>query len=106
MKSPCLRRHTRCVIERGDGRRYEATNTCDVSGLSECPRTTAGCGTGEGYELCGSTHAEANAARLAEESREAGGTAYLYGHAWFCGPCQRALTEVGVRTLQITGQPA
>jgi len=101
MMVPCLKQHTRCVILRADGQRYEATNLCAVEGLAECPRVTAGCRTGEGYELCGSTHAEANAAALAKETQHVPGEAFLYGHTWLCGPCQWALTAVGVKTFHI-----
>lgn len=96
---PCLKQLTRCVIEREDGRRFEATNLCEVDGLDVCPRVTAECPTGEGYELCGSTHAEANAALLAADSADSPGT--VYGHTWLCGPCQWALTEVNVRTFVV-----
>lgn len=100
---PCLKQLTRCVIIRVDGRRYEATNECAVGGLDTCPRVTASCPTGTGYELCGSTHAEANAAQLAEESSDVPGEAFLYGHTWLCKPCQDALTAVNVRTFHIAG---
>ena len=103
---PCLKQLTRCVIVRADGRRYEATNECEVDGLDTCPRVTADCPTGEGYELCGSTHAEANAAALAADSAHIPGEAFLYGHTWLCGPCQHALTAVGVSTFHVTGEPA
>lgn len=55
---PCLKQKTECVIIRADGRRYYASNECAVDGLDVCPRVTAGCQTGTGYELCGSTHAK------------------------------------------------
>lgn len=103
---PCLKQLTRCVIVRSDGTRYEATNECAVDGLTVCPRVTLGCPTGEGYEHCGSTHAEANAAALAMESKHLDGTAYLYGHTWFCKPCQDALVAVNVRTFSVTGKSA
>lgn len=99
--APCLKQVTRCVVVRADGRRYEATNACAVGCAVECPRVTAGCPTGTGYELCGSTHAEANVAALAAESAYVPGEAWLYGHTWLCGPCQHALTAVGVRTFHI-----
>jgi deoxycytidylate deaminase len=67
---------------------------------------TEGCPTGEGYELCGSTHAEVNAAKLAVESANVPGEAFLYGHTWLCGPCQHALTDVGVTTFHVTGESA
>lgn len=97
----CLKQVTRCVIFRDDGRQYSATNECAVDGLEECPRVAAGCETGTGYELCGSTHAEANAAKLAAESADVPGVAVLYGHTWLCGPCQWALLEVNVRTFTV-----
>jgi deoxycytidylate deaminase len=97
----CLKQTTRCVIVRRDGRRYEATNMCDVDDLEVCPRVTAGSPTGTGYELCGSTHAEANAALLAADSADLPGRAWLYGHTWLCGPCQWALAAVNVRTFTI-----
>lgn len=98
---PCLKQLTRCVILRKDGRRYEAVNQCGVRGLSTCPRVTAGCPTGTGYELCGSTHAEANAAALAAESKHVPGEAWLYGHTWLCKDCQNSLIEVNVRTFTV-----
>lgn len=98
---PCLKQKTRCVIVRADGRRYEATNACAVDDLQVCPRVTAGCKTGEGYELCGSTHAEANAAKLAMESKDIVGVAYLYGHTWFCKDCQDALVAANVFTFSL-----
>lgn len=103
---PCLKQLTRCIIVLENGRSFDATNECDVDGLSECPRVTAGCPTGEGYELCGSTHAEANAAALVPEGNTIPGTAYLYGHTWLCGPCQWALTAKGIRRFMVTGEPA
>lgn len=99
--TPCLKQLTTCIIVRQSGKRYEATNLCDVDGVEICPRVTAGCETGTGYELCGSTHAEANVAAMAEESKDEVGEAYLYGHTWICKPCQDALTAVNVRTFHI-----
>lgn len=98
---PCLKQKTFCRIVRRDGRVYEATNMCNVDGLSECPRVTQGCKTGERYDLCGSTHAEANAARRARESSDIEGEAFLYGHTWICKDCQDALILVNVKTFHI-----
>lgn len=98
---PCIKQRTECVIIRADGRRYQATNQCDVDGLEVCPRVTAGCETGAGYELCGSTHAEANAAKLATESIDVRGEAYLAGHTWICKSCQDALRAVNVHTFHV-----
>ncbi len=107
---PCLKQRTRCEIvfaHPGGTWEYEATNQCDADGCDECPRVTAGSKTGEDYHLCGSTHAEANAAALVPEGAHGGGgTAFLYGHNWFCGPCQWALQAKGVSTFVVTGKPA
>jgi len=89
-----------------DKSRVEATNSCRVDGADVCPRVTAGCPTGEGYDLCGPPkHAEAEAAALIPEGNR-GGTAYLYGHTWLCGPCQWALTAKGIRRFVVTGEDA
>lgn len=98
---PCLKQLTECIIIRADGRKYYATNQCAVDHLDVCPRVTAKCESGTGYELCGSTHAEANAAISAAESKDVPGEAYLKGHTWLCGPCQHALTAVNVHTFHI-----
>jgi len=45
---------------------------------------------GTGYELCGSTHAEANAAKLAANSADVPGAAYLTGHLDVQGLPRRA----------------
>ena len=97
---PCLKQKTHCLIVRQDGRRYEATNLCAVDG-DVCPRVTAGCETGTGYELCGSTHAEAYVAALAADSADVPGEAFLSGHTWLCKPCQDALRAVNVHTFHI-----
>jgi deoxycytidylate deaminase len=97
----CLKQTTFCRIIRETGEVYEATNLCDVDGLTVCPRVTAGCKTGEGYELCGSTHAEANAAKLAAETKDVPGIAFLFGHTWMCKDCQDALRAVNVNEFHI-----
>jgi len=103
---PCLKQLTRCRVVLADGTEIEATNSCRVGDAATCPRVTAGSATGEGYELCGPPiHAEQAAAGSIPVDN-VGGTAYLYGHNWFCGPCQWALGEKGVHALVITGEPA
>ena len=98
----CLKQTVTCRIVRADGRVYEATNSCNVDGLTECPRVTAGCKTGEGYDLCGPpVHAEVAAAKFAEATREVEGEAHLYGHDYMCEACQKALIAVNVRTFHI-----
>ena len=103
---PCLKQLTRCVIVLLDGSRYNATNSCCVGSADVCPRVTAGAASGEGYDLCGPPkHAEQEAAAKVPAGN-VGGTAFLYGHTYLCGPCQHALTAVGVRTFVVTGEPA
>ena len=109
---PCLKQRTRCEIwfaSPGGTYMFEATNECAADGCDECPRVTAGSKTGEDYHLCGSTHAEANAAAKVHpgfNSEYGPGTAYLYGHDWFCRDCQHALVAANVTTFVITGKPA
>ncbi len=96
---PCLKRTVRCVILRDDGRRFEASNLCEVSGLDACPR--ADLPTGAQYDLCHPSHAENEAAKAAAASADVPGTAFLYGHEYVCEHCQRALTAVNVRKFVI-----
>lgn len=119
---PCLKQKTRCIIEvhdlskdagyfGGEVKHFEATNSCHVDDAEVCPRVTAGAKTGEGYELCGPpNHAEQEAAKLVSAHYPDGipgpSVAYLYGHFYLCQECQVALTDVGVRTFFITGEPA
>lgn len=118
----CLKQKTRCVIEvrdlsadagyfGGQVVTFEATNSCHVEDAHVCPRVTAGAKTGEGYELCGPpNHAEAEAAKLVLEAFPNGppgpSIARLYGHYYLCQACQEALVAAGVRTHEITGEPA
>lgn len=107
--APCLKQLTRCVII-VDGQAFEATNDCNVGDATVCPRVTAGCETGEGYELCGPPiHAEVAAAKLVLEhfgEPVRGGTAFIYGHDYLCRDCQHALTAAGVRRFVVTGEDA
>ena len=102
MRGPCKKQPTQCTIIRETGEQYSAWNTCDIEG-EECPR--AGRESGCDYHLCRSLHAEANAAKLAAETKDVPGTAYLYGHDWFCRQCQHALLAVNVNTFVMVGSP-
>jgi deoxycytidylate deaminase len=100
--SACLKQSVTCRIVRDDGRTYEATNSCQlVDGVTECPRVTAGCKSGEGYDLCNSLHAEVAVAALAQESSDIPGSAYLSGHTYACDNCKSALASVNVNTIHI-----
>ncbi len=102
----CLKQRVTCTIVRPDGRYVIGINQCDVDGLTECPRVTAGCKTGEGYELCGSVHAEVDAVNGAKFRCEdfSGSIAELEGHTWFCGPCQHELSAIGVKKFHLKAQ--
>jgi len=104
--SKCLKQLTRCFIIDAAGHHYEAFNSCEPGDVDECPRVTSGAKTGEDYDLCGPPiHAEQAAAALVPDDNQ-GGTAWLYGHTWMCGPCQEALTAKGIRRFIITGEAA
>ena len=99
---PCLKQQTYCLIVRENGKTYSAFNSCDVDG-DICPRVKANCPSGTGYELCKSTHAEANAAAISAIDKEYPGEAYLWGHTYACKDCQEALTAVNVNTIHLMG---
>lgn len=102
----CVKQSLMCVVERKDEKIFFGTNTCVTDGDGECRRVKAGCKTGEGYELCESIHSEINCVNAikAYGGPVVEGVAYLYGHNWFCGPCQWALQEVGVNVFIVTGE--
>jgi len=104
---PCLKQKTRCiVIGKDKDELFEATNSCHVGDAEVCPRVTAGCPTGEGYDLCGPPkHAEQEVAAILPPDLEEG-VAYLFGHDWMCRDCQHSLVAKGVRKFVITGEPA
>lgn len=98
---PCLKVNTYCTIALEDGTVYEGVNSCDVDGLAECPRVTAGCATGEGYELCKPIHAEIDALEMVPSDNVGGVAIIRHNQNWACGDCQRALVEKGIRTVII-----
>jgi len=71
-----------------------------------CWRIVAAKPSGEGYELCGSVHAEIVA--LLEATRYGmctqGATARIYGQTWVCPACLDALKEAGVERILIRGK--
>lgn len=114
--SACLKQKVRCVIRYPNGLQFVGVNDCTVGDATVCPRVTAGCQTGEGYELCGPPiHAEQMAIREivkhlmkpnAKPLPPQGGVAFLFGHDYVCRDCQIALSQVGVRMFAVTGEPA
>lgn len=75
------------------------TNRCEFAG-NACPRIHLP--TGQGYELCTASHAEA---RLAEVLKTKGlisdGIAWVFGHYYACEPCASALKAVGVTEIRV-----
>lgn len=77
---------------------YEV-NTCKFEG-DVCPRLSMP--TGQGYELCQATHAEARlAARMKREGIVSDGVAWVFGHYYACEPCASALKSVGVVEIRV-----
>jgi deoxycytidylate deaminase len=103
--SICRKQVVTCSILAPSGEMVSATNSCTINeGVHECPRVTAGCKTGEGYDLCGPPkHAEEEAILKAQERGIdiEGGTAFLEGHDYFCPDCQKALIAAGVRCFNV-----
>lgn len=105
MRIACLKQPVTCFIVRADGRVFEGTNSCAPQNCGQphmvCPREFLGKQSGEDYELCDSTHAEIEAAKLAEGSASVPGEAFIFGHTYVCGPCQRRLAEVNVHRFTV-----
>lgn len=102
----CRKQVVTCVItDERTGVSYEQTNLCRVGG-DVCPRVEAGYGTGEGYELCGTTHAEIMALRYAHYKGATleGATARIYGHTYVCQDCREALREAGIKRILVRGK--
>ncbi len=103
---PCAKQTVVATIVAADGTRYSSSNYT-MRPQAACPR--AGMATGEGYELCKSVceqpgHAETNAIRLAGPNAR-GGTLYLEGHTYACGPCALAAVEAGILGIKIGSPP-
>lgn len=112
-RSTCLRRKYGAVIVKDDqiiatgynGSPRGAKNCCDVG---YCERETQGIPHGERYELCRSTHAEANAIISASRRNMIGATLYLAGQeadgtsitdAKPCYMCYRLIINAGITTI-------
>ncbi len=77
---------------------YEV-NICRFEG-DVCPRLAMP--TGQGYELCQSTHAEARLAeRMKREGIVSNGILWVLGHYYACEPCAAALKSVGVKEIRV-----
>ncbi len=63
-----------------------------------CTREDIGLHDGEGYERCPYCAPGSHAERLVCEGVDAQGCdVYVYGHFYFCEPCQEALNRAGVK---------
>jgi len=93
---PCLKQTVTCIIVAENGTEYHGQNSCSVED-DICPRVVAGYGSGAAYELCGPPiHAEIEAISKMPKDIYIGGTAYIYGHDFFCRECQLALIVRGI----------
>lgn len=99
MKKPCYKQRCVAIIINGGKVVGVGENLIDTTETS-CPRVTAGCETGEGYEICRdvcnqSGHAEVEACKQAG-SLAKGGTLHLYGHTYACDDCIKTCKEYGI----------
>ena len=105
MRLPCLKQAVRCYIVRENGQMFVGVNSCKPCDRGQpatvCPREFLGCPSGEDYEICDSTHAEIEAVKYAQFSSDSPGEAFIFGHTFICGPCQRALAAINVHRFTV-----
>ena len=109
-RSTCLRRQYGAVIVNRDnkviatgynGAPCGESNCCDCG---ECEREAKNVPHGQGYSMCKSVHAEANAIISASREEMMGGTLYLYGqdangpleNPEPCYMCRRLIKNAGI----------
>ena len=97
----CHKRNVKCTLLTEDGASIAATNTC--TSYSFCERERLGVPSGEGYDLCGSVHAEMAALAKAHDQEVdiRGGIAVIEGHSYVCPDCAFALESAGIRKIVI-----
>ncbi len=97
----CAKRPVRCVLTNPEGEYVIGWNDCR-NPQAVCPRAE-----GEDYTKCRTIcdqygHAEEvaiSAARF-EGLDMTDGEAFIDGHTYACGPCERALRAIGITTLR------
>jgi deoxycytidylate deaminase len=102
----CKGRQVIALLIALDGSVYVGSNGVDRP-QTVCPRTEAGFGRGEGWELCrticGQTcHAEEAVIEDAG-ANAAGGTLYLIGHDTVCEKCKEHVKAFGIGRVVIVG---
>lgn len=100
--NPCFKQSVKAVIVTTDNQTFYGTNNIQNE-VSECPRVTLGCKTGEGYEHCKNTcnqneHAEVVAVRKAIKAGVSlkGASVYVSGHTYCCDNCTKVMKANGV----------
>jgi deoxycytidylate deaminase len=98
----CAKRRVLCRLITERGETVLGENECDEP-QRECPRAP-----GEGYEKCRTVCKQRRHAEIAaiDAAVEAGldltnAVAYVYGHYYVCEHCARALSDAGVRKIEI-----
>ena len=103
---PCIKQQVYAMVVTKKGF-YFGANWMLNNTLTVCPRVTAGCPSGTGYELCEEVcgqgteyHAERNAMKVVLEAGDTleGAVLYLTGHTYCCDSCIAAMTKAGVKT--------
>ena len=98
----CHKRSVKCTLLTEDGASIAATNNCFKS-PQYCERERLSVPSGEGYDLCGSVHAEMAALAKAHDQEVdiRGGIAVIEGHYYVCPDCAFALESAGIRKIVI-----
>lgn len=115
-RGTCLRRNFGAIIVKNDiiiatgytGAPRGSKNCCEIG---ECPRTKAGIGPGEKYELCRSVHAEMNAIICCSKTEMIDSTMYIVGidaetnkKIYFgepCKICKRLIINSGINEVKV-----
>ncbi len=100
----CERRKVGAVLVASSGEIVGTGYNGGEGHVDVCPRVTANCPSGVGYERCSvcapPNHAEAMALREAG-ARAEGATMVVYGHYWICDACFDACVQAGVTTVAL-----
>ena len=104
IKGRCAKQIVSATIVTEDGHVFYGQNDCE-NPQTVCPRDTAGCKSGEGYEMCKDIcqqtgHAEINALTRAGDAAN-GATLFLQGHTYACDPCKEAAIAAGIKRIVI-----
>lgn len=105
----CLKQSVYAMITTVDGQVVYGSNKM-LNDVEVCPRETAGCVSGEGYDMCKdicaqNAHAEPDAIQTAIKAKLniRGATLTLVGHTYCCDDCTRQMKLHGIKLVNIMG---